>query len=238
MTEIINLGNSIVNCFILKQDIGLILIDSGYPGGFKKFKKKFLEKGFKPSDVKFLFLTHCHDDHTGFLKEIMDYIDAPLILHPEAVERLKAGMNPHTHGASYKTMQLYCKMMSGKERCFPKIDAPDRYMVYDGVSQCLEENGFEGKIIALPGHTADSLGIMLSDERLICGDTVMNMAIAKKYIPLVLENLIDLRKSWDYMIKNAKTLITSHGKPISTEKIKKYRHYLDEIEILPIFKNI
>ena len=187
MVKIHNLGNFIVNCFVIEQDKGLIIIDSGYPGGFSSFIKKFNKKGFKKEDIKFLFLTHCHDDHVGFYKELTEFTDAPVILHPIAAKRLKLGHNPHTHGASYKLMQKICIMQKDKEKRFPPIELPDRYLLFNG-EQFILDSGMQGKIVNLPGHTADSIGIMLPDGRLIAGDTAMNILLAV-YHPLVLEDL-------------------------------------------------
>lgn len=235
MTEIINIGGSMVNNFIIKNDKGIIIVDSGYPNGFPTFKKRFEKLGYKASDIKFLFLTHCHDDHTGFLKELMEYTNAPLILHPVAVERLRAGMNGHTHGASYKLMQFICRTFI-KEKYFPAVDNPSRYLIFDGAKQYLIDAGMEGTIINLPGHTADSIGINLNDGRILCGDVVMNMPIAIKNYPLVLENLEELQKSWDYLINNGKIIVTSHGKPVSVQKLIKNRHYMDNKNILKVYK--
>lgn len=235
MAEIINLGNSMVNTFVIKYDNCLVLVDSGYAKGFEKFKKKFEENGFKWKDVKFMFLTHCHDDHTGFLNQLLDLTGAKLILHKEAVDRLKLGHNPHTHGASYKLMQIIVKMMNKKEKYFPRVDRVDDYLIFNENEQYLKDSGLEGEIVYLPGHTADSIGIMFDDGRLICGDTAMDMPIAKKYFPLVLEDAEQLRKTWDYMLTNAKIVVTSHGKPIPVDTLKKYRPAMDKLKVLKVY---
>jgi glyoxylase-like metal-dependent hydrolase (beta-lactamase superfamily II) len=237
MYRIINLGTFAVNSYIIETPKGLIAVDSGYPKDFKGYKVKLNKHGFKFYDIKYFFLTHCHDDHTGFLKELMELApEAKLILHIEAIPRLKAGHNPHTHGASYKLMQKFLIKTRDKEKYFPSIDTPDRYLPFDGEKQFLKDAGIDIEIVALPGHTADSIGLLFSDGRMLIGDAAFNMPIAVKNAPLVLENVEALRKSWDYIIANAKEIITSHGKPIPKEKLIKHRPALEELTVLPIYE--
>ena len=40
---ILNLGNRVVNNYLISSELGYILIDTGYAGGFSRFMKK-LEK--------------------------------------------------------------------------------------------------------------------------------------------------------------------------------------------------
>ena len=91
MIKILNFGGRVVNNYVLVTKKGLIVIDTGYERGFKRFSKKLSEFGFSFSDIACIFITHIHDDHVGFLKDLFDATKAPVILHREAVERLKEG---------------------------------------------------------------------------------------------------------------------------------------------------
>jgi glyoxylase-like metal-dependent hydrolase (beta-lactamase superfamily II) len=236
-----DLGTKKVSCFVISTpDKRLIVVDSGYPGGFAQFKKKFESKGYDKRLVKFLFLTHSHDDHVGFLQEMLEYFtDANLILHHEAVRRLKLGRNLKIHSATSKMIQSVCKFLEytglGKHK-FPAVDAPKRYLLFAKDEQYLRESKIEIDIVPLPGHTADSIGLMLPGKRLICGDAVFNMpALSKNYYPLVLEDALMLQKTWSYICRNAVTLIPSHGKPLSVDCIRAYWEGLASLPDYPIF---
>ena len=69
--EIINLGNSAVNNFILPISNGYMLIDTGYENGYKIFRKNILKYNIKLENIIYIFLTHAHDDHAGFLNKIL-----------------------------------------------------------------------------------------------------------------------------------------------------------------------
>jgi metal-dependent hydrolase (beta-lactamase superfamily II) len=47
------------------------MIDTGYEHNLKDVETKLNKKGIKLSDIKYVFLTHAHDDHAGFLNELL-----------------------------------------------------------------------------------------------------------------------------------------------------------------------
>ena len=52
---IINLGNRIVNNYLITGEGGHILIDTGYQNGFRRFQKKLKKAGIDPRDIKISF---------------------------------------------------------------------------------------------------------------------------------------------------------------------------------------
>jgi len=54
------------HCYLLKCTGGYLLIDTDYPKYYARFEKKLANLGVKTSDIKYLLLTHHHDDHAGF----------------------------------------------------------------------------------------------------------------------------------------------------------------------------
>ncbi len=232
MFNIINIGTSTVNCFVIEHGDKVGILDSGYYGGFDKFKTKFEELGYNADSIAYLFLTHCHGDHIGFLDKIMDYTTAPLILHEQAVPRLLLGSDG-TFLASTKLVQMLSRLVANRKPPIPIIDRKDRYLVFTGSEQYIEDMGFTGHIVELSGHTADSIGI-LADKVLLCGDSVFNTFYSKKYHPLVLEDLDKLYKTWEYIVANSITIIPSHGKPMPSEKLAKYINLLDKNRIYSI----
>ena len=69
--NIINVGNIIMNTYVYPCPNGYIMIDTGYEHNLKDVETKLNKKGIKLSDIKYVFLTHAHDDHAGFLNELL-----------------------------------------------------------------------------------------------------------------------------------------------------------------------
>ncbi|MDD6000662.1 MAG: MBL fold metallo-hydrolase [Bacteroidales bacterium] len=79
-SNIINLGNRVVNNYLVKIDDGYALIDTGYDTGFKRFLKKIKKFNINPQKIKYIMLTHAHDDHAGFINEVLAITPAEVVL--------------------------------------------------------------------------------------------------------------------------------------------------------------
>jgi glyoxylase-like metal-dependent hydrolase (beta-lactamase superfamily II) len=112
---------------------------------------------------------------------------------------------------------------------FPALDVPeDRRIVFDGQGQYLRENGIPADILMLPGHTADSIGLLLDDGRLFCGDAAMNGLPGEGRHSIAAENLSDYYRSWDVMIgSKAKWIYPAHGPKFPVEDLVRYRHAIE-----------
>ena len=109
---VLNLGTRVVNNYLISSDKGYILIDTGYAGGFSRFRKQIKKHGIRPEEIAYVFLTHAHDDHAGFLNEVLAATGAEVILHPKAVEGLKRGQNSFEGGCSSLTAYLFCRFLA------------------------------------------------------------------------------------------------------------------------------
>jgi len=74
--KIINVGNMINNNYIIKLSKGYLLIDTGYPGQFENFKKRLRRHNIDIKEISYILLTHVHNDHAGFLNEVLNNSDA------------------------------------------------------------------------------------------------------------------------------------------------------------------
>ncbi len=84
--EIINLGNRITNTYLVKTADCCILIDTGYAEQFRGFCKKLAARNIGLNDIDYVFLSYAHDDHAGFLNDILHHTNASVIMHPKAME--------------------------------------------------------------------------------------------------------------------------------------------------------
>ncbi|MBR4838827.1 MAG: MBL fold metallo-hydrolase [Bacteroidales bacterium] len=236
--KIYNLKNRIANNYIVGLDEGgYVLIDTGYVEGYHNFLQQFEKTGVSPKDIKYVFLTHAHDDHAGFLNDVLALTDAKVILHPKAIERLLKGQNPFIGGCSSRLAWLFCQILKlfGKgEHKFPPIKEEylNRLITID--SEEFKSLSLPFEVIETPGHTADHIAL-LKDGILFCGDAAMNGFPSLKRVIIWIENLEQYKQSWDKMIAlNPKMIYPSHGKPFPTKDLVKYQRHLNNIRLSPL----
>ena len=236
--EIINIGNRINNNYIIKLDKGYLLIDTGYSEQFNGFCEKLRKNNIELKEISYVLLTHAHDDHAGFLNELLDNSDAKVILHGQAVARLREGQNSFDGGCASYLAIIFCiimKLLGKGEHRFPPVDRKERYIILDEITQPSIENELSGTIINLPGHTIDSVGLLLRDGSLFCGDAAMNGFPSINRVIIWIENLKDYIHSWQLMINyNPSKIYPSHGKPFMIDDLKKNLNKINNIKLYPL----
>lgn len=228
--SVINIGNRIVNQYLLKINEDIIIIDTGYEGSFHTFIEKYEGLGFTMKQIQFIVITHTHDDHVGFLNDLLDYCDAPVILHKIAMQRLKSGENVFLGGFSTRKAYIIFLLMNffGRKRhSMTIVDRPDRFHILQDNEKILREYGYEVDLIELPGHTLDSIGVIL-DHKLFCGDAAMNGFLSTAKHSIIIEDLNLYRDSWKRMIETeVKTIYPSHGKAFSRIDLERNIGFMD-----------
>lgn len=239
--RITNVGNVSNNTYLIEISEGYLLIDTGCKNQFESFEKKLKKKDIDINDIKYIFITHVHNDHVGFLSELLRRIDAKVILHPNAVDRLNGGKNIPIGGYSSRlalTMYKFFSVINRKNTCFEKVNMPSRYIVLDCDNKNKIESELGCKIVNLPGHTRDSIGIILENKILFCGDATMNIFPIKNKIILWIENVIDYVHSWNQMIElNFEFVYPSHGRPFSKDILIETKDKLSKIKLYPFKYN-
>ena len=231
---IYNLGNRVVNNYLVSTDDGYILIDTGYPNSFGRFQKKLHAAGIKPEEIKYVFLTHAHDDHAGFLNEVLDFTDAKVILHPKAIEGLKRGQNSFEGGCSGRIAYAFClllKLFGKGEHRYPSIRDEHLIRLITLDSEEFQRLGFKYPVIETPGHTVDHISLVIGDI-MFCGDAAMNGFPSIRRVIIWIENIEKYKRSWKKILDISPLMLyPAHGKPFKTSDLKKYLSYLDRIRL-------
>ena len=118
---------------------------------------------------------------------------------------------------------------------FPPVDLSNRANIANNNPKYFYSMGLPAEIVMLPGHTADSIGLLLEGDKLFCGDAAMNNfpSIARQIIWI--ENLKNYQQSWDVMINSgAKIIFPGHGNPFPVEDLIRYRHFMDGKRLYPL----
>ena len=226
--EITNLGNLIMNTYLIRTENCCILIDTGYEGQFSGFYNKLASRNISLNEIEYVFLTHAHDDHAGFLNDILQHTNAKVIMHYKAIEGLRRGQNSFDGSCSGKLALLFCKIMGlfGKgEHRFPQIKKcfEERCILIDNDNKKDIESKIHVIIIETPGHTTCSISLLTEDGSLFCGDAAMNGLPSIQRITIWINNLYEFHKSWELMIDaNPKIIYPAHGLPFPVSDLKKF----------------
>ena len=89
----------------------------------------------------------------------------------------------------------------------------------------LKQIGIEGEILHTPGHSADSISVLLSDGNAFVGDAAMNFLnfCRIKYRPIFIEDIDSVFTSWKKLMENgAKWIYPAHGRPFAVNKLAQY----------------
>ncbi len=228
--NIINLGSTMFNNYLLQFENGCILIDAGYNTSYPKFLEKLGSAGIELEDIKYIFLTHVHSDHISYLKELLD-TGTKLIIHSQARGRLQRGQNVLGDCSTFlsKFFSLLTKWTGKSDRKWSAIDC-ENALLCDNKAELLQEQGFPLTIVELPGHTPDTIGLLTDDGKLFCGDMTMNGFPAIQRKTLLIEDVDKYKQSWLKIIElNPMTLYPGHGKPFPVDDMVKYQPTINDL---------
>lgn len=121
---------------------------------------------------------------------------------------------------------------------YPIVAVPTNSIIWENEAhQPFAQENIPLRVIGLPGHTEDSIGIVYKDEILFCGDAAMNGFPSVKRNIIWIENFDEYKKSWDVMISTkTKYIYPAHGKPFLLQHLNKYRKALEKIKISEVKK--
>lgn len=233
---IINAGNIIMNTYVYPCSNGYIMIDTGYEHSLKDVENKLNRNGIKLSEIKYVFLTHAHDDHAGFLNELLEKnANLKVIMSDKSMPTLKRGQNSFDGGCSTFFAWLFCKCMAvfGKaEHRFPVIEDKydSRFIEITETNKEELEEILQGKILFTPGHTADSISLKV-ENAIFCGDAAMNGFPSMKRMTIWVENTKQYEQSWETLLtENAERLYPAHGRPFYKKDLQKYKNTIHKIK--------
>ena len=89
--EFYSLDLGITKCYLIKCLGGFFLVDTGYRSDYGKFLKRMREVNIDISQIKYILLTHHHNDHAGFVTKLVNQTGAKLIVHKNGVAPLQRG---------------------------------------------------------------------------------------------------------------------------------------------------
>ncbi len=222
--DLINLGSYYFTNYLIRSPKGHILVDAGNGTSYDKFCKKLRRKGVLLSDIKYLIITHTHDDHLSYLADFLkNNPHVRCICSKIGIER--ANYEEMVVGDYTTALSRFGGKMKNKFPClqipFPKAEIKNPVVAEENPDYLIEE-GYPIKLVYLGGHSDDSIGFLVEDKYFFVGDVLFQAPPAKNLTPLVIEDLPQFFKAIDLLEKSgAELFYVGHGTPISMKKLKK-----------------
>ncbi|OGO26449.1 MAG: hypothetical protein A2W33_10660 [Chloroflexi bacterium RBG_16_52_11] len=216
---------SFTQCYLLKCREGYLLIDTSYPNYFPQFQKSTANLGIDVSEIKYLLLTHHHDDHAGFAAELVKQTGCRVIVHDNALTPLKQGESEDTMQPVNRCVNFIFSIFRLFHRGFsfpPLIPGENDIILKGDDLDLLQSIGIDGKILYTPGHSRDSISVILSDGSAFVGDVAMNFLrlTGIGHRPIYVEDINTVYGSWKRLIEQgAKVIHPSHGKLFSAREL-------------------
>lgn len=232
------------NVFLIPLEKGYMLIDNGYAKEYDRFLRGLKLYGVDVMDISYVFITHHHDDHVGFLTT-MTALNPSLrvIVHEAGVPLLAAGQNNTKNGggivnrAIYALFRLKMLITPSWDFSFPPYKVRKQDIVLKGEKVELPaEVGLSATVLHTPGHSSDSISLIYKDRYLFCGDMASSFLLwaGAKYLTLFNENVGRVYASWEKALSTkVEFILPAHGKPFRAERLKEnlYKYSQDDVVV-------
>ena len=153
MVSILRYGNT--NTYYIRGTDGGILVDTDWAGTLPGFYGALKKSGIRMEDIQYVMATHYHPDHMGLISQLMG------------------------QGVRLLLMDVQQEYVHFSDAVFAK----DRRLHYEPIQEekavrisCsssrefLNKLGIGGEILHTPGHSEDSVSLILDDGTAIVGD--------------------------------------------------------------------
>ena len=194
-----------ITCYILRGKDGDLLIDTGLPQTYPAMKQ-----WLKNYDIRFVLLTHAHADHDWNAARLKKDGAKLLLGRRDYSLRQHFLLQPQLATSPRYILRTAFQCVGGAFVRSPRYQ-PD--ILLDDRSDILRSLGFDADVVALPGHTLGSVGI-LEGSVLYCGDT-FTAIWGKPQIPPNVHSRALLKESLRRILHiRPKWLACGHGLPV------------------------
>lgn len=151
------------NAHLVKKGAATILIDAGYEKNAEDLDEMIRKKGFDPSALKAIVLTHGHADHAGGARWFQKHYMTPVIAGAADRKMLGEGANEKLCPTGFLGL---VRQTEDQAATFTPLLAD---LWVDKDTPLAPMTGIEGTVMPLPGHTGGSLVVTIG-EHVFAGD--------------------------------------------------------------------
>lgn len=185
---IVNVGYLSTNYWVISAGRSRLLVDLGYPGTMGKMRARLKQMDIPLREIRYALATHYHIDHAGLAQELKLAGVNLIVLEIQlaAISIMKQFTKPQDH---YVDISLDGNVT----------------ITFDESRALLAQVGIYGEILSTPGHSDDSVSLILDDGSVFTGDlTPVDQVWGKAGEKA--------QSSWEMLAKNgAKRVYPGHG---------------------------
>ena len=186
--SIVNVGYRSTNFWVISAGPSRLLVDLGWPGMAGKLLAELERKSIPIKEIRYGFATHYHIDHAGAAQDLKNR-GMTLIVTPEQIDAVPA-----------------MKQWTKPDMNYTDIATADNVVVkLEDSREFLKSIGLAGELIHTPGHSDDSVSLLLDSGEAFTGDlTPPSMATE--------EQAETIATSWRALAdRGAKMIYAGHG---------------------------
>ena len=152
--NIVNVGYASTNYYVIDIKDGKLLVDCGWPGTLPQFLNVLKRKDIALDSIRYLLVTHFHPDHAGLVQELKN--KGLKFILPECQAPFIGSFAEH---------------FKGKPLPYLEIKQEDNILLKLAESRSfLARLGLGGEILHTPGHSEDSVTLILDEGYAFTGD--------------------------------------------------------------------
>ena len=150
---IVNAGYRSTNYWVISAGRARLLLDLGWPGSMGLMQATLNRLDIPLAEIRYALATHYHIDHAGLGQELKRAGVALLVMDPQvnAIPLMKQWTKPQDN--------------------YLEISADGNVVISCAESRALlAQMGIAGEVLSTPGHSDDSVSLLLDDGSVFTGD--------------------------------------------------------------------
>lgn len=205
------------NTYIISGKNGLLMFDTGWAGTFTKMCKALGEQGIRLQDIQYLLISHFHPDHMGLAGELAKQGVTVIVMESQ---------RDYVHSSDH---------IFERDKRFdyvPVNDEKTKLVTFAQSRDFLHELSIEGSIIPTPGHSDDSISLVLDSGDVFVGDLYPLYELEAHEEP-------DVQESWKRILAmkpkrifygHAKTAVLERSEALQAESTQKNAKLHDTVK--------
>ena len=198
MENLVTLTVNSTHFHLIQTGGGWLLFDVGWLNLLPQFLNRLKAYRIGLSEIKYIMFSHAHPDHADLVQTVRRLSGARLLIHASQVPRLADLAD------FYKSNKNFEPITVGPA----DLVSPDR--------AALHALGIHGEMLETPGHSDDSISLVLNSGLAFTGDLVPPHLATEEAHAITCQ-------SWQKLARHgAETIYPAHAEPFKMSAIRPY----------------